>query len=161
MADKDTRPLDRIDLKILDILQDDNRIANLALAERIGLSPPACSRRVARLRRSGIIARDVSILAPQKAGKTVKVVVAVSLDLRQKAELDGFQRKMLARPEILQCYMIAGSIDFFVVAALDDVESYADFAAEVFAGDGNIKSFESWMVLNHVKNETRLPLPGL
>ncbi len=149
--------LDRIDRRILDILQDDNRIPNINLAEKVGLSPPACSRRVARLRETGIIAKDVSILDPQKAGKIVKVVVAVSLALRQKANLDAFQDKMRQRNEILQCYMIAGSIDFYVVAALDDVESYAEFAAEVFAGDANVKSFESWVVLSHVKNETKLP----
>lgn len=153
--------LDRIDRKILHMLQTDNRIANINLAERAGLSPPACSRRVARLRETGIIARDVSILNPQKAGKTVKVVVAVTLGLRQKAALEAFQDKMLGIPEILQCFMIAGPIDFYVVAALDDVESYAGFAADVFADDENIISFESWVVLKHVKDETRLPLPGL
>lgn len=78
-------PLDRIDRQILEILQGDNRIPNVSLAERVGLSPPACSRRVARLREAGVIVRDVSIVDPQKVGKAVKVMIAVTLADRSKA----------------------------------------------------------------------------
>ena len=152
--------LDRIDRQILEILQADNRIPNVSLAERVGLSPPVCSRRVARLREAGIIVRDVSIIDPQKVGKAVKVVVAVSLAPRRKLTLEEFQRKMRERAEVQQCYMVAGSIDFFVVAVLADVESYAEFATDVFASDNNVKSYESWFVLSHVKNETRFPFGG-
>jgi Lrp/AsnC family leucine-responsive transcriptional regulator len=150
--------LDRIDCQILEILQVDNQISNLMLAEKIGLSAPACSRRVARLHEKGIIVRNVSIVDPQKVGKVVKVVIAVTLAVRQKESIEEFQYKVRQRSEVLQCYMIAGSIDFFVVAVLDDVASYAEFAAEIFAGDDNVKSYESWFVLLHVKNETKLPL---
>ncbi len=150
--------LDRIDHRILEILQSDNQVPNVQLADRVGLSPPACSRRVARLRETGVIVRDVAIVDPQQVGKSVKVVVAVSLATRRKSSTEAFRRKMDGRAEILQCYMIAGSIDFFVVAVLKDVESYAEFADEVFASDKNIKSYESWFVLSHVKNETRVPL---
>ena len=67
---------------------------------------------------------------------------------------------MRERAEVQQCYMVAGSIDFFVVAVLADVESYAEFATDVFASDNNVKSYESWFVLSHVKNETRFPFGG-
>lgn len=150
--------LDRIDRKILEILQSDNRIPNVSLAERVGLSPPACSRRVARLHEAGIIVRDVSIVDPQKVGKAVKVMIAVTLANRSKAATEAFQRKMQERNEVLQCYMIAGSIDFFVLAVLADVETYAEFGAEVFGGDDDIRSYESWFVLSHAKNETRVPI---
>ncbi len=153
--------LDRIDRQLLEILQADNRIPNVSLAERVGLSPPACSRRVARLREAGIIVRDVSIIDPQKVGKAVKVVVAVSLAPRRKLTLEEFQRKMRERAEVQQCYMVAGSIDFFVVAVLADVESYAEFATDVFASDDTVKSYESWFVLSHVKNETKFPFGGI
>ena len=153
-------PLDRIDRQILEILQNDNRIPNINLADAVGLSPPACSRRVARLRNEGVIAKDVSIIDPGKIGKAIQTAVAVSLAVRRKTELEEFQHKMQQRDEIVQCYMIAGSIDFLVVALLEDVESYAEFAAEVFAGDDNVKSYESWFVLSHLKNETRVPFLG-
>ena len=150
--------LDRIDRQILEILQSDNRIPNVSLAEKVGLSPPACSRRVARLREAGIIVRDVSIVDPQKVGKAVKVMIAVTLANRSKAAAEAFQRKMQERNEVLQCYMIAGSIDFFVLAVLADVEAYAEFGSEVFGGDDDIRSYESWFVLSHAKSETRVPI---
>jgi len=152
--------LDRIDHRILEILQSDNHIPNVNLAEKVGLSAPACSRRVARLREEGVIIKDVSIVDPRRIGKSVQVTVAVSLAVRRKAQVEAFRQKMLDRPEVVQCYMIAGSIDYFVVAVLPDVESYAEFAGDVFAGDDNVKSYESWFVLSHVKNETGLPLPA-
>ena len=151
--------LDRIDHRILEILQADNHIPNVNLAEQVGLSAPACSRRVARLREEGVIIKDVSIVDPRRVGKSVQVTVAVSLAVRRKAQVEAFRQKMLDRPEVVQCYMVAGSIDYFVVAVLADVESYAEFASDVFAGDDNVKSYESWFVLSHVKNETGLPLP--
>ena len=154
-----TVALDRIDRQILDILQTDNRIANAALADRVGLSPPACSRRVARLREAGVIVKDVSIIDPRTVGKAVTVVVAVSLARRQKGPVEEFEQKMRDRIEIVQCLKVAGSIDFFVSAVLPDVESYAEFATEMFAGDGNVKSYESWFVLSAVKNETKLSIP--
>ncbi|MBB4302041.1 Lrp/AsnC family leucine-responsive transcriptional regulator [Rhodobium orientis] len=150
-------PLDRIDRQILHILQADNRIANIALAEKVGLSPAACSRRVARLRKDGIIVRDVSIIDPTLIGPAVKVIVAATLAQRQARLMEAFKQKMLARPEVVQCYQTAGPIDFYVVAVLADVAAYSDFAVEVFAGDDNIGSYESWFVLEHVKNETRCP----
>lgn len=150
--------LDRIDRRILEILQRDNRLPNVELAERVGLSPPACSRRVARLRETGVIRGDVSILDPQKVGKTVKVMIAVTLDDRSKTAAEVFQRKMLEREEVQHCYMIAGSIDFFVLAVLADVEAYAEFGSEVFGGDANIRNYESWFVLSQVKSETRVPI---
>ena len=150
--------LDRIDHRILDLLQSDNRTANTNLAAAVGLSAPACSRRVARLHDLGVIVKDVAIVDPAMAGKGVRVVVAVTLATRRKDRIESFQLKIRQRPEVMQCYMVAGAVDFFVVAALGDVAAYADFASEVFAGDHNVKSYDSWFVLGEVKNETRIDL---
>ena len=85
-------------------------------------------------------------------------MIAVPLANRSKAAAEAFQRKMQERNEVLQCYMIAGSIDFFVLAVLADVEAYAEFGSEVFGGDDDIRSYESWFVLSHAKSETRVPI---
>jgi len=150
--------LDRIDHRILDLLQSDNRIANAKLAAAVGLSAPACSRRVTRLHDLGVIVKDVAIVDPAMAGKGVRVIVAVTLETRRKERVESFQLKIRQRPEVMQCYMVAGAVDFFVVAALADVAAYADFASDVFAGDHNVSSYESWFVLGEVKNETKLDL---
>ena len=145
--------LDRIDHHILDLLQTDNRIANAKLAAAVGLSPPACSRRVARLHKAGIIVKDVAIVDPAMAGKDVRVIVAVTLATRRKERIESFQIKIRQRAEVMQCYMVAGAVDFFVVAALGDVAAYADFASEVFAGDHNVSSYESWFVLGRTARD--------
>jgi len=146
------------DRRILDLLQTDNRIANTALAAAVGLSPPACSRRVARLHDLGVIVKNVAVIDPAMAGKGVQVIVAVTLETRRKDRIESFQHKIRGRPEVMQCYMVAGAVDFFVVAALGDVAAYADFASEVFAADHNVSSYESWFVLGEVKNETKIEL---
>jgi len=151
-------PLDAIDRRILDILQDDNTIANVALAERVGLSPPACSRRVARLRREGVILRDVSIVDPRLAGQAVTVLVSVTLAVRQRAALERFETLMRARPEVRRCLMVTGSNDYIVEVSLKTVEDYAAFSNEVFIGNEDVGDYESWVVLTEIKHETRIVL---
>lgn len=151
-------PLDAIDRHILDLLQRDNRISNLQLAERVGLSPPACSRRVARLRRAGVIVGDVSLVDARLTGRPISVVVTVSLEDRGAAHIEAFRRKMEASEAVRQCFIVAGSVDFMVVAALPTVEAYSAFAADAFGGDPSVKSYESWVVLSEIKNETYVPV---
>ena len=153
--------LDAIDCRILEILQTDNRIANVRLAEAVGLSAPACSRRVSRLRAAGVIVKDVAVLDPQMAGGAVSVFVTVRLATRRQEAIEAFTRRMRARPEVQLCFVVAGSIDFVVLAVLPDVASYAGFAAEVFAGDESVQAYESWFVLSRVKQETRIDLSAL
>lgn len=150
--------LDRIDRRILDLLQSDNRISNLALAEQVGLSPPACSRRVARLRETGVIAKDVSLLDPQKVGKSLTAIVTVVLEKRRTQQLEAFSRRMRALEPVKQCYMIAGAVDFILVVLLDDMAAYSSFAAESLASDPDIKGYETWFVLAQVKNDDRIAL---
>ena len=150
--------LDRIDRHILDLLQADNRISNLALAEKVGLSAPACSRRVSQLRADGVIAKDVSQVDPQKVGKSVTAIVTVALEVRRTAQLEDFCQRMRALEPVKQCYMIAGSVDFILVVVLDDMSAYSSFAAETLAGDSNVKGYETWFVLSHVKNDDSIKL---
>lgn len=150
--------LDRIDRRILDLLQTDNRISNLALAEKVGLSAPACSRRVSNLREAGVITRDVSLVDPRQVGKSVTAIVTVVLEVRRTAQLDDFCQRMRDLEPVKQCYMIAGSVDFILVIVLDDMAAYASFAAETLASDPNVKGYETWFVLSHVKNDDSIKL---
>lgn len=152
--------MDAIDHRILEILQGDNRIANARLAERVGLSAPACSRRVARLRRDGVIVADVAVVDPRKLGERVSVVVSVTLAERSRPRLEEFQAMVRAEPRVRSCLMTAGSMDFLVIASLPSVEDYVAFAEEVISGHGNVKSYESWIVLRTVKDDRRVPVPG-
>jgi Lrp/AsnC family transcriptional regulator, leucine-responsive regulatory protein len=150
--------LDRIDRHILDLLQTDNQISNVALAEKVGLSPPACSRRVARLRSQGPIVRDVAVLDPRLVGKTLTAIVTVTLEVRRRQALEEFEGKMRRRDEVLRCYMVSGAVDYVLVVVADDMDGYARFASEQLSADELVKGFESWIVLNRIKDESKITL---
>ncbi len=150
--------LDSIDLKILDLLQEDNQITNLDLAERVGLSPPPCLRRVRRLRELGVITRDVALVDPAKVGRSIIAFVFVELDRQREDVLANFERKMRAEPEVQQCYFVSGEADYLLIVICADMASYNEFARRVLANEHNIKRFRTSFNLARVKYETKLPL---
>jgi Lrp/AsnC family leucine-responsive transcriptional regulator len=155
----DTTPgelLDKMDRKILNILQQDNQITNLALAEQIGMSAPPCFRRVKRLREEGIIVKDVSLVDPFKVGRPLIVFVNITLEQQREDLLAHFERKMLEHPEIMQCYFVSGDTDYLLVIHVPDMNHYNDFARKVFANEPNIKKFRSSFCLNRTKYNTHV-----
>ncbi len=150
--------LDAIDRRILDALQEDNQITNLGLAERVGLSPPACLKRVRRLREEAVIVRDVAIVDPARVGQSIVAFVGVELDRQREDVLAAFERKMAAEPEVQQCYFVSGEIDYLLVVTCSDMEAYNGFARRVLANEHNIKRFRTSFNLSRVKYETKLRL---
>jgi Lrp/AsnC family leucine-responsive transcriptional regulator len=150
--------LDRIDRKILNILQQDNQITNIALAEQVGISPPPCFRRVKRLRDLGIIAKDVSLVDPFKVGHRLMVFVNVTLEKQREDLLAHFERKMLEQQEVMQCYFVSGDTDYLMVIHVSDMNHYNEFARRVFANEANIKMFRSSFCLSRVKHDTHIYL---
>jgi len=151
-------PLDAIDRKILTILQGDNQVTNLALASRVGLSPPPCLRRVRRLRELGVIEKDVALVDPIKVGQGIIAFVGVELDRQREDVLTSFERKISTAPEIQQCYFVSGEIDYLLVVTCADMESYNSFARRVLANEHNIKRFRTSFCLSRVKYDTAIPL---
>ena len=150
--------LDAIDRKILTFLQDDNQITNLALAERVGLSPPPCLRRVRRLRELGVIERDVALVDPRKVGQGIIAFVGVELDRQREDVLTNFERKISAEPQVQQCYFVSGEIDYLLLVTCPNMESYNAFARRVLANEHNIKRFRTSFCLSRVKYATAIPL---
>lgn len=150
--------LDRIDRKILNILQQDNQITNLALAEQVGISPPPCLRRVKRLRDLGIIAKDVSLVDPFKVGHRLIVFVSITLEKQREDLLAHFERKMREQKEVMQCYFVSGDTDYLLVVHVSDMNHYNEFARRIFANEPNIKMFRSSFCLNRVKHDTHIHL---
>ncbi len=150
--------LDSIDRKILNILQENNLITNLALAEKVGLSSPPCFRRVKRLRDLGIITKDVSLVDPYKIGKCLIVFVSVTLEKQREDMLSHFERNMLEAPEVVQCYFISGEIDYLLMIHVKDMNHFHEFSRRVFVKEANIKSFRSSFCLNRVKYNTKVHL---
>lgn len=150
--------LDKMDRKILNLLQKDNQITNQALAEQIGMSAPPCFRRVKRLREEGIILNDVSLVDPFKVGKPLIVFVNITLEQQREDLLAHFERKMLEEPEIMQCYFVSGDTDYLLIIHVKDMNDYNDFARRVFANEPNIKKFRSSFCLNRTKYHTQVVL---
>src|SRR5580704_19592345 len=150
--------LDAMDRRLLDWLQKDNQITNIALADQVGLSPPACLKRVRRLRAEGIIAKDVSVLDPESVGRSIVAFVGVELDRQREDVLAAFERKIAAESEVQQCYFVSGEIDYLLTVVCRDMEAYNGFARRVLANEHNIKRFRTSFSLSRVKYETRIPL---
>ncbi|MCP3668255.1 MAG: Lrp/AsnC family transcriptional regulator [Gammaproteobacteria bacterium] len=151
--------LDRLDRRILNHLQRDNQISNVLLAETIGLSPPACLRRVKRLRKSGAITADVSLLSQEVTGHKINIVVEVEMDRDQYALASNFRKAVLAAPEVTQCYSVTGEIDYILILSVADMQSYEAFTHQVLNNEPNLRRFRSLISLKRVKFETAQELP--
>lgn len=150
--------MDRIDKKILNLLQKDNRISNQKLAEKVGLSAPACLKRVKKLRESGVIMSDVSIVSPQVVGHLINVIVEVEMDRDTLDVYDSFNRQMSACPEVTQCYQVTGEVDFVLVVLVPDMQTYEAFARRELASNSYLRKFRSLISLRREKFRTAIEL---
>ncbi len=115
---------DEIDRKILKELQENARISNVDLADRVGLSAAPCLRRVRGLEEAGVIRKYVTLLDPAAVSMGVTVFVQISLDLQVENRLDVFERAILKRPEVLECYLMTVDADYLVRVVMPDVAAY-------------------------------------
>ncbi|WP_417227738.1 Lrp/AsnC family transcriptional regulator [Amphritea sp.] len=150
--------LDRTDRRILNILQRDSRTSNQALAEQIGLSPPACLRRVRRLREAGVIMAEVALINPRLVGRYINVIVEVEMVRDQLDIYAAFKRKMESVPEVTQCYQVTGEVDFLLMLMVEDMESYERFTRQYLSTDANLSKFRTLISLRRDKFSTAIPL---
>lgn len=150
--------LDRLDRSILNILQRDSRISNQALAEQVGLSPPACLRRVRRLREEGVIMAEVALINPRMVGRNINIIVEVEMVRDQLDIYDAFKRKMDGAPEVTQCYQVTGEVDFLLMLMVEDMESYEAFTRKYLSTDANLSKFRTLISLRRDKFSTAIPL---
>jgi Lrp/AsnC family leucine-responsive transcriptional regulator len=150
--------LDAIDRRILRLLQADSLIANQALADKIGLSPPACLKRVRRLRAAGVIRQTAALLAPAALGFPLLTVVRIKLDRPREKVMRDFERRMRDLPRVAQILTVAGDIDYVLLVRSRDVAHYQDFARQVLATAPGIRSYTSEIVLEVPKWTTEIPV---
>lgn len=152
-------PLDSTDWKILDRLQHEARISNVDLARTVHLSPSPCLNRVRALEESGVIARYVTLLDPLKVGLTVSVFIQVSLEKQMRNALDTFEASVLAREEVMECYLMTGDADYLLRVIVSDMQSLERFIVDYLARIPGVASIKSSFALKQVKYKTALPLP--
>ncbi|EGA65031.1 Lrp/AsnC family transcriptional regulator [Vibrio brasiliensis] len=150
--------IDRLDRKILAVLQTNNRIANVDLAEEVGLSPPACLKRVKRLREGKVIVGDVSIINPVLAGNKMTLIVSIEME-RDRGDIYSIFRQSIEKaPEVTQCYQITGGYDFMLIVSVPDIQAYERFIERVLHQDRNIRKFHTSVSTKTVKFSTQVNL---
>jgi len=153
-------PLDPADLRILTALQSEGRIANVDLAERVGLSPSPCLRRTKQLEASGTIRGYVALLDRKRLGFGVEAFVQVSLERHQDRYDRAFREAVLSHPEIVGCYVMTGEMDYLLHVLARDLEAYGRFTLDILLKMSGVKDVKSSLALEVVKDSTALPLNG-
>lgn len=150
--------LDAKDWEILAHLQRNARIANVDLARAVHLSPSPCLARVRRLEAAGFIDRYVTLLDPRKLGLTVSVFIRVRLERQIEKSLETFERAILARPEVMECYLMTGESDYLLRVVVQDIPALERFILEVLSRIPGVGNIQSSFALKQVKYQTALPI---
>ncbi|WP_428197365.1 Lrp/AsnC family transcriptional regulator [Aliivibrio kagoshimensis] len=146
--------LDRTDKAILRFLQSDASVSNLQLSSAIGLSPPACLKRVKRLKKEGVISREVALVDQEKLGACLHIIMNIEME-RDRLDLNrAFIQKMKAASEVKQCYQVTGDTDFILLVTVADIERYEAFCKREIYSEPNMKNFRTHISMNRVKFET-------
>ncbi|WIT13337.1 Lrp/AsnC family transcriptional regulator [Paucibacter sediminis] len=153
--------LDRIDRQILQVLQEDGRIANQELADRVGLSPSPCLRRVRALEEAGVIAGYRALLDAKKLGLSLMALVHISMDLHTPERFANFEASVRLLPEVLECLLITGQqADYQLKLVVRDMDHFQSLLLGKLTRIQGVTGVHSSFVLQHVVNRTALPVGG-
>ncbi|HTT03649.1 MAG TPA: Lrp/AsnC family transcriptional regulator [Steroidobacteraceae bacterium] len=151
--------MDRFDRRILELLQEDGRLSNLELAERIGLSPSPCLRRVRALEEAGVIAGYRALLDAQRLGLSLMALVYISMDRHTPERFANFDTRVRALPEVLECLLITGQqADYQLKVVVSDMQAYQELLLNRITRIEGVSGVHSSFVLRRVVDKTALPL---
>ena len=145
--------LDGIDKRIVATLQADGRLAMVDLAERVGLSPTPCQRRVKRLEDDGVIARYAALASPEALGLGLQAMVQVTLDDHSETTVEAFEAAIRARPEVVACYAMTGDMDFLLHVLAPDLARFSDFALKALLRMLGVRGTRSSFIMQAVKSD--------
>ena len=151
--------LDKFDRKILEALQAQGRLSNLELAERIGLSPSPCLRRVRALEESGLIAGYRAVLDARKLGLSIMALLHISMDKHTPERFAHFEAAIAALPEVLECLLITGQdADYQLKVVIRDMDAYQELLLNRITRIEGVSGVHTSFVLRHVVDKTALPV---
>ena len=154
--------LDAIDLQLLDSLQRDASLSNVALAEKVNVSPPTCLRRVKRLVEGGWIERQVALLNPDRLAATLghglTALVEVSLDKQGIEHMESIEVRAVAMDAVQQCWRVSPGPDFMLVVQARDMPHYLSFSQALFTQDANVRNVKAFFATKRAKFTTTWPL---
>ncbi len=152
------RPLARTDRQILTVLQANGRIANVALAKMVNLTPTPCLERVRRLEREGYITGYTALLDPKKVGAGLLVFVEISLLRNSPDAFSDFRREASKLTGILECHLVSGNFDYLIKARVKDMDEYRKLLGEKILALPGVSDSRSYVVMEEVKESTALQL---
>ncbi|MCO6518129.1 Lrp/AsnC family transcriptional regulator [Snodgrassella sp.] len=152
--------LDKTDLKILQVLQDNGRLTNVELAERVALSPSPCLRRLKQLEESGIIRCYAALLNPCQIALGLQAFIRVRVNKNKKSR-DEFNRAVQCWPQVLNCFALTGESDYILQAFFSDMNAFSYFVLETLLATPGVEDAKSSFVLKEIKSSTILPLEHL
>ncbi|MFE0015752.1 Lrp/AsnC family transcriptional regulator [Mesorhizobium sp. NPDC059054] len=150
--------MDRIDKRLLNLLQKDASRTNADLADKVGLSPSSCLRRIRRLRSTGIIDRVVAILNPAKAGRGLRAIVTVELERHGEQHMRRFLDLAAQEPAVSQAYGVSGQTDAFLILRLVDMDEFDALCDRLLRDQANVSRFYTMFVIKTAKEATSIPL---
>lgn len=150
--------LDSIDRRLLAELQEEGRVTNVDLARRVGLTAPPCLRRVRALEEAGVIRGYHADLDASSLGFTITVFAMVSLKSQAEEDLKAFENHIKALPEVRECHMLNGEIDFILKIVSKDLQSFQEFLTSKLTPAPNVASVKTSLTIRTAKNEPGVPL---
>ncbi|CAH1650244.1 MAG: Lrp/AsnC family transcriptional regulator [Chelatococcus sp.] len=152
------RALDDIDRKIIAAVQNDGRITTHELAERVGLSPSPCARRLRLLEEAGVIKGYTAIIDQTKVGLPVSAFASIKLERQREESLDRFAKAVALWPEVADCYLMTGQRDYLLRIVVKDLKAYEQFLKDKLTRLDGVASIETSFALGQVKRSEALPL---
>lgn len=149
---------DRIDARILEIVQKNNRLTSEVVGEMAGLSATACQRRMKALRSEGIIEADVSIVSPKAVGRPIGMFVLVSLERERADIIDRFKKAIKSSPQIVNGFYVTGDADFVLYVTARSMEDYEQFTQKFFYEIPDIKGVKTMVIMDRVKVSFAIPI---
>lgn len=145
--------LDDIDRRILGVLQADGRLPMVELADRVGLSPTPCQRRVKRLEEEGVVERYAALVSPAALGLSLQALVQVTLDDHSEKTVEAFEAAIRARPEVVACYAVTGDMDFLLHVLTPDLAGFSEFAMKALLRMPGVRGTRSSFIMQAVKSD--------
>jgi|TARA_Y100001933_G_C18884075_1_gene515351 DNA-binding Lrp family transcriptional regulator len=153
--------LDAIDWHILNELQSDGRITNVELARRVGISAPPCLRRVRALEEAGLIIGYRTLLDEKQLGYDVTAFAMVGLHSQTEADLNAFEERIQAWPEVRESFMLSGEVDFLLKCVVPDLQAFQNFIIRELTAAPNVDSVRTALTIRQTKNEPVVPVKEL
>jgi Lrp/AsnC family transcriptional regulator, leucine-responsive regulatory protein len=148
--------IDGLDRRILAVVQENNLVPHRQIADAVGLSTPAVTRRLKRLRADGLIREDVSVLDSGKLERPLTIIATVVVESEKLEELDAMRDAFSRCPQIQHCHYVTGEADFIVIFNVSNMAEYEDLTRKLFFGSGNVKRFTTFVSMDAIKSTSKL-----